>query len=51
MSVPLQNNPIKSIYMEQLEKLLLQVRRITDIDRHRHAEARKRGECYNIFNV
>lgn len=37
--------------MEQFEKLLLQVRRITDIDRQRHAEARKRGECYNVFNV
>lgn len=37
--------------MEQFEKLLLQVRRITDIDRQRHAEARKRGECYNVFSV
>ena len=51
MSVSLSNNPIKSIYMEQFEKLLLCVRRITDIDRQRHAEARKRGECYNVFNV
>lgn len=37
--------------MEKFEKLLLQVRRITDIDRQQYAEARKRGECYNVFNV
>ena len=37
--------------MDKLEKLLSQVRVYVNEDKQRRAEAFRRGECYNIFNV
>ena len=37
--------------MDKLEKLLSQVRVYVNEDKQRRAEAFRRGECYNVFNV
>ncbi len=37
--------------MDKLEKLLSQVRVYVNEDKQRRAEAFKRGECYNVFDV
>ena len=37
--------------MDKLEKLLNQVRVYVNEDKQRRAEAFRRGECYNVFNV
>lgn len=45
------SNNLKTIYMDKLEKLLNQVQVYVNEDKQHRAEAFRRGECYNVFDV